>query len=170
MKQENQEFALELIRRGDYTCDKRGNVYSHKNKSKGKPNGPHAHPNGYTYVSLCLDGRSRLFRVHQVVWLFFRGPIPHKLEINHRNGVRDDNRILNLELVTHSENISHAYRLGLCKGGVLRPSNKLSERDVLEIRRLYALGNLSRAAIARLYRVGPTTVWDIVKRNKWKHI
>src|SRR5690348_7614449 len=51
--------------------------------------------------------------VHRLVWEAVNGPIPDGLQVNHINGVKTDNRITNLELVTGSENTKHAYRLGL---------------------------------------------------------
>ena len=45
---------------------------------------------------------------HRIVWIAANGPIPDGLEINHRNGLRDDNRLANLELVTRSQNVRHA--------------------------------------------------------------
>jgi transcriptional regulator CtsR len=53
--------------------------------------------------------------VHRIIWESVYGPIPEGMQINHINGVKDDNRIANLELVTPSENTKHAYRLGLAR-------------------------------------------------------
>lgn len=63
------------------------------------------------YLQVNVGGR--LAMAHRLIWESVHGPIPDGLEINHKNGVKDDNRIANLELVTKSENLRHAYRLGL---------------------------------------------------------
>ena len=42
------------------------------------------------------------------MWEAFYGPIPGRFEINHKNLDRADNRLDNLELVTHQQNIQHA--------------------------------------------------------------
>lgn len=57
--------------------------------------------NGGGYIDGVVDGVS--YRVHRLVWLWFNG-VPPESHIDHINGVRDDNRIENLRLVTPSQN------------------------------------------------------------------
>jgi hypothetical protein len=45
----------------------------------------------------------------------FVGEIKKGYVINHINGIKSDNRLVNLEMVTQSENILHAYETGLIK-------------------------------------------------------
>jgi len=45
---------------------------------------------------------------HRIMWIANRGEIPDGCQINHRNRVRDDNRLVNLEVVTRTENVRHA--------------------------------------------------------------
>jgi hypothetical protein len=52
-------------------------------------------------------------RAHRLVWESVNGPIPDGMQINHRNGIKTDNRLENLELATASENTQHAYDTGL---------------------------------------------------------
>jgi hypothetical protein len=56
--------------------------------------------------------------------------------INHINGVKSDNRISNLEIVTPSQNIRHAHRTGLANYCKRRPTCTLSDDDVLLLREL----------------------------------
>lgn len=62
----------------------------------------------YRIASLCKDGTYTRRSVHRLMWEAFNGPIPGRLEINHKNLDRADNRLENLELVTHQQNIQHA--------------------------------------------------------------
>jgi hypothetical protein len=62
----------------------------------------------YRIASLCREGVYTRRSVHRMVWESFNGPILGRLEINHKNLDRSDNRLENLELVTHQQNIKHA--------------------------------------------------------------
>ena len=68
-----------------------------------RPNRSH-----YLIVDFCREGKYTKRGVHRVVWEAFNGPIPDRLEINHKNLIRTDNRLENLELMTHQQNIQHA--------------------------------------------------------------
>jgi hypothetical protein len=63
---------------------------------------------GYLHVDLCCDGKAARRVVHRLVWETFVGPIIGRLEINHKNLDRADNRLENLDLVTHRQNLQHA--------------------------------------------------------------
>ena len=63
---------------------------------------------GYLQVSLCKDAKYTRRAVHRLIWESFNGAIPGRLEVNHKNLDRADNRLENLELVTHQQNIQHA--------------------------------------------------------------
>ncbi len=71
---------------------------------------------GYPWVSLYARPKMARAKVHHLVCEAFLGPRPPPLVVNHKNGIKTDNRAVNLEYVTSSENNRHAYRLGL-KGG-----------------------------------------------------
>lgn len=55
---------------------------------------------GNGYLKLCSSGR--YYKLHRVIWLIVHGEWPD--QIDHINGVRDDNRLINLRAVTCSEN------------------------------------------------------------------
>ncbi len=72
---------------------------------------PHVHKTGYVYVAFA--GELKL--IHRLVIEAFRGQIPEGHETNHKDGNKLNNALYNLEIVTHSENMSHAYHNGLFK-------------------------------------------------------
>lgn len=70
--------------------------------------------NGYLAVVLCTgDGYKRTIMVHRLIAIAFIPNTENKPEVNHINGIKYDNRVVNLEWNTKSENIKHAIRTGL---------------------------------------------------------
>lgn len=80
----------------------------------------------YETVGLAINKKQKRFRVHRLVAEAFLEKADNKKNIvNHKNGVRDDNRIENLEWVTQSENVKHAIDTGL-RGKRTRPVRQFS--------------------------------------------
>jgi len=71
---------------------------------------------GYFQISFCKDGVYRRVGVHRAMWEAFNGPIEGRLEINHKDLNRANNRLENLELITHQQNIQHAIDAYKAKG------------------------------------------------------
>lgn len=86
---------------------------------------------GYSRVSLWRGNRRSSLSVHRLVLSVFDRPPIGKEEANHKNGIRADNRIQNLEWCTGSENAMHA-RQGRCFGG--GGHRKLSVEQVTRLR------------------------------------
>jgi len=127
----------------------------------------------YWRVSLRRPGTGpRLFAIHRLVLLAFVGPCPVGCEVNHLNGDRSDNRLSNLEYCTKRENALHSFRiLGRApQRGSAHGRSKLTEGEVIEIRRLHATG-LSLSALHRLFpHSNVMNMSFIVRRKTWRHI
>lgn len=65
--------------------------------------------NGYEIVSLSKKSKNKTFLVHRLVAIAFLNNFNKNLEVNHIDGNKFNNNVLNLECVTHSKNILHNY-------------------------------------------------------------
>lgn len=114
-------------------------------------------PIGYERVN--IRGTERA--AHRVVWEAVHGPIPDGLTINHINGIKHDNRPPNLELATQSEQVAHAYRIGLRVGngnkGVQRGS-RLTADQADQLRRA-PRGTIK--ALAEAFGIAPSYAYQV---------
>lgn len=78
-------------------------VNQRNNKLTGKTAGT---LNDEGYINIKVDGK--LYKGHRLIWIYHNGDIPYKMEIDHINGVKNDNRIENLRLATHGQNQQNA--------------------------------------------------------------
>ena len=119
---------------------------------------------GYLTVGLTKDGKQKNFRIHRLVAIAFI-PNPHnKQEVNHKNGIKDDNRVDNLEWSTGDENIKHAIENGLITG--VNHSN-LSEEDKQWILDNVKIGcrEFGVLPIARKFKVRTDVIRRIIRNN-----
>ncbi len=70
---------------------------------------------GYLGVTLYKDGIGQRFQVHRLMMIAFIPNPENKPQVNHKDGVKDNNTLENLEWNTRSENQKHAFRIGLKK-------------------------------------------------------
>lgn len=62
---------------------------------------------GYEYVELYKNNLCKKYKVHRLVCITFLGDQP-KLTVNHKNFIRNDNRLSNLEWMTLSDNVKYS--------------------------------------------------------------
>ena len=98
----------------------------------------------------------------------FVGPRPAGLVINHRDGVRWNNHVDNLEYVSQRDNVQHAFKIGRRGPGEMHPSSKLTNDAVLDIRRRH--GSVSMTQLSKEHSVTVSTVSLVLKRKIWIHI
>lgn len=132
---------------------------------------PRHHRQGYIEIKLKLNGKSTAILAHRLVMLAFVGDPPAGMETNHINGIKDDNRLENLEYVTPKENTRHAIiQLGRTgPRGELNANSKLTADDVLRIREMLSEG-VSATSIAQRYELSRTHVYYIRDGKAWKHL
>jgi hypothetical protein len=123
---------------------------------------------GYVQVGLRKEGVRKFFLIHRIVMLAFVGE--SDLQVNHKNGIKTDNCLENLEYCTASENTIHAFKNGLKKGlkGEKHGNSKLTEIEARKIK--YEHQDMTQQEIANIYGIARSLVSIIRSRKAWQHI
>lgn len=155
---------------------------------------------GYLSVSLCVNNKSRPRDVHVLVMAAFVGPCPKGHNVNHKDTVKTNSRLSNLEYTTFKGNSQHAVAAGVMATGDRNPSRlhperlphgddhwsrkrprdvkrgeshpvaRFTEAQVREIRERYPRGGITQSQLAKQYRVTVMSINCILLRKTWKHV
>ena len=177
----NEYLFIELLKEGYFRIDNEGRIWRLAIRSRWKDfiksserELKYVSSKGYIHIWFYKNKKKYCCKAHRIVWIYFNGEIPDGLEINHKNGIKTDNRPENLELVTISENKKHAYRIGLeCHKGEIagekHPLTKLNDDDIKNIRLRYSSGETLKM-IAKDFNISIPHTHKIIKRKRWAHI
>lgn len=88
-------------------------VNGRKDNRKGRKLKPATDKDGYLRITLTNNGKRKSYYVHRLVARTYLKDYDEKLQVNHINGIKTDNRVENLEMVTLQENIKHSIETGL---------------------------------------------------------
>lgn len=129
---------------------------------------------GYLFVNLKKEQKGSSQRVHRLVAIAFIPNPESKPHVNHKNGIKFDNHLENLEWNTLSENRTHAYCTGLQNGlnrrGIKSNFNKLSESQVLEIRSIYVSKKITQKELAKIFNVTQSCINSIITKKNWAYL
>jgi hypothetical protein len=130
---------------------------------------------GYELVNLTLKNtKQKVFYVHRLVAFAFMGYAKEGIQVNHKNGIKTDNRISNLEYMTHEQNQRHSWQVLKRKPsinyGEAAGSAKLTERDVLEMRRIYATGKYTYKRLGKKFGISGGHAAKIINKEAWAHL
>ena len=124
---------------------------------------------GYLQITLYKDNRRENIFVHKLVCEGFIPKDSDRNTVNHKNGVKTDNNINNLEWASYSENTKHAYKNGLNKNkGESHKSAKLSKLQVQEIRNTN--WKIPQREIASKFNIGTRHLRHILANKSWRDI
>lgn len=123
---------------------------------------------GYLRVNLQTDKHYKSYYVHRLVMLAFVGECPDGHQVNHINGDKSDNRLVNLEYITPKQNIRHS--IDVIKTRKKEGGNaKLNEHNIRTIRALYSDG-MRCAEIAHKFNVDQSTIWYVISGATWSWV
>jgi len=153
-------------------------TFNWKNKGTEAIMKPALDGSGYlrTMLKRDIDDKIHTIKVHRLVLITFVGSPEKDQECNHINGIRSDNRLINLEWVSHSENLKHSFHIGFSSNiGEKNPAATVTEDIVIEIRKNYQYGKTARNGItkqeiAEKYGVSFEVIKNIVTGRTWKHL
>lgn len=115
--------------------------------------------------------KGKQWRVPRLIWTLRFGPIPDGMEVCHKCDNPPCFKPDHLYLATHLQNIRDAYSKGLVPAikGEDHGCSKLTEKEVIEIRKRYSPGS-SRHTLAKEFGVSHNLIYMIAKRLIWKHL
>lgn len=151
----------------DYSVDMEGNVYRNGHALKQGFTG-----RGYRTINLSKPGRSERRLVHRVVLEAFVGIRPAGYHGCHYDGNKENNRLDNLAWLTPAENESHKILHGTQAIGSRNGAHRLTDEQVIAIRRAKAKGGRYWGAMktAQQYGVAVSTVIRAAAGVHWSHI
>jgi len=130
---------------------------------------------GYRFVCLRKNGYTKNLRIHRLVALNFIKNPSKKRCVNHIDSDILNNKLENLEWVTHKENTQHSLKAGRMgkKGiniGVLNSNSKLNNDKVSDIRHKYSTKKYTMISLAKLFNVSRSCIFCVIHKKNWANI
>ena len=133
---------------------------------------------GYAALTLILNKDKTQYKLHRLLAQHFIPNPSNRSQVNHINGIKNDNRLSNLEWTTPLENMEHAVETGLVKGGLTKVvKNKLLTRvldgesidDLLKETTIPHRSSLQRMLRVFAIRQGKEEAWTAeMKRRRYQ--
>jgi hypothetical protein len=144
-----------------------GNTYTRKSKILK----PSVCKKGYLVGCVNVNKKMTAYKAHRLVAECFLDRIEGKDQVNHKNGIKTDNRVENLEWMTNQENVRHAFKTGLSfnPNGENARNVKITKSEALEIINLRKKG-FKRRDIHLKTNVSQKIIDNIIYNNSWSHL
>lgn len=154
-----------------YYISDEGKVFSDKYNRRIELN-PRQNTRGYLYVNLYKNGKMKSVVIHRLVAKHFSLDFNPLMHVNHIDGIKTNNNISNLEMVTQSGNMQHAVTNGLLVNPVGEDHwcAKLTEEKVKEIKDKYIPRIYTQNMLAKEYGVSREAIKCILYNKTWKFV
>lgn len=176
-KPKNDYYFFTLFKEGIFTVSKDGVLY---NNIINKHYIYHGKKHKYQRVSYQGKG----IQAHRLVWMIFNNTlIPTGFEINHIDGIKSNNFPNNLELVTASQNVKHAFLTGLNSvsefnklmhsdraSGEKNINAKLKDDEVIQLRKDFNNKIITKKEIEEKYNLCRRAVENILLGKSYRHL
>jgi len=125
---------------------------------------------GYPCVAIWSDdGIKKMPNIHVLVAEAFLGLRPEGMVVCHKNDIKSDSRLVNLEYGTHSQNKQQAIKNRVAPFGENHPQSKLKNNDVQKIKEMLIEGDLTHRQIGDIFGVSRFTISNIKYGKLRKH-
>lgn len=148
---------------------KNGSSFRIKQEKQMKPN---TDKDGYKTVTLSKYSKCKTLKIHRLVAVAFIPNPEEKATVNHKNTIKSDNFISNLEWETRKENGAHASINKLYRPKARFIDNKgikLKPDEVIKIRELRTCGT-SVKEISDRFKVTIGNIYLVLSNKTWKHL
>jgi HNH endonuclease len=131
---------------------------------------------GYGIMAVGRAGQQRQRRAHRLAWEFLVGPVPDGLDVCHHCDNPPCVNPRHLFLGTRQENSRDMWRKGRGRGGnahlsgETNPNARLSDEDVLSMRRRYSARGVTMTRLAAEYGVSQSVISNVLTRRTWRHL
>lgn len=154
----NNSLIQQLLKEGNYIINRDGTVYSKILKR----NVGYTAANGYRILTFNKNSK---IQIHRLVYAVYgEQPLNDMLVINHKNGVKTDNRIENLEQVTEQYNLQHKYRV--LKYPAVKGHKKITQKIADKIRKLHSAG-VPYSKLCKQFHLTKSNISSIVNYKTW---
>lgn len=109
-------------------------------------------------------------KAHRISYFLTHGSLPHELEVCHTCDNPPCCNPHHLFLGTQNDNMQDCQQKGRTSRGDKHHWHKLTEKQVVEIRKIHATGMISISQLARNYHMSFYAIWAAIIRKTWKHV